>query len=76
MTEYDEEYAITHVRMCSMRKDCTDWREVTQIVLRIDVELGPDRARRTFDTYLARAEMDGAHGIPTSVEAGQVACVS
>jgi hypothetical protein len=33
-----------------------DWREVVRIVLNIDPEQEPNRARRVFDSHLARAK--------------------
>jgi hypothetical protein len=40
LTKYDEEHAITYVRMLDADADGADWRDVSRIVLRID----PDRA--------------------------------
>lgn len=34
----------------------SDWREVSKIVLHIDPKHEPDRARRAFDSHLARAK--------------------
>jgi hypothetical protein len=33
-----------------------DWREVSRIVLHIDPEREPERARRAFESHLARAK--------------------
>jgi hypothetical protein len=54
LTKYDEEHAITYIRMLDADKDGADWREVARMVLRIDPYSEPDRARRAFDTHLAR----------------------
>jgi len=36
--------------------------KVARIVLQIDPTLDPDRARRTFDSHLARAKWVARHG--------------
>jgi hypothetical protein len=42
-----------------------NWREVAWIVLHIDSEREPDRARRTFESHLARAgDRTGRAGLP------------
>jgi len=56
LTPYDEDHAVTYIRMLDAEKDGADWREVSQIVLHIDPERQPDRARRAFDSHLARAK--------------------
>ena len=53
---YDEEHTVTCCRMLDAEKASADWREVARIVLHIDPEAGADRARRAFDTHLARAK--------------------
>ena len=41
--------------MLDAAEDSADWREVSVIVLQIDPEREPDRARRAWETHLARA---------------------
>jgi hypothetical protein len=41
--------------MLDTNADGADWREVSRIVLHIDAEREPDRARRVFASHLARA---------------------
>lgn len=55
LTKYDEEHAVTYVRMLDASEDSADWREVSRIVLRIDPDKEPERAKRSYDTHLARA---------------------
>ena len=45
LTVYDEEHIITYLRMLDADAEGADWREVAQLVLHIDPELEPDRAR-------------------------------
>jgi hypothetical protein len=48
LTVYDEEHGITYLRMLDANAKGADWREVSRIVLHIDAEREPDRARRAF----------------------------
>ena len=59
---YDEELISTSLRMLDADAEGADWREVAQLVLKIDPELEHDRARRAFDTHLARAKWMTEHG--------------
>jgi hypothetical protein len=45
LTAYDEEHAVTYMRMLDADQEGADWREVSRIVLHIDPEHEPDRAR-------------------------------
>ena len=62
LTVYDEEHIITYLRMLDADAEGANWREVAQLVLHIDPELEPDRARRAFDTHLTRAKWMTEHG--------------
>jgi type VI secretion system activator RovC-like protein len=62
LTVYDEEHIITYLRMLDADAEGADWVEVTKLVLRLDAEKEPDRARRAFDTHLARAKWMTEHG--------------
>ncbi len=70
LTVYDEQHAITYVRMLDAEADGTDWREVSQLVLRIDPERGPDRARRAFDGHLAQAKWAAGAGYKQLLQRG------
>ena len=56
LTVYDEEHIIIYLRMLDADAEGADWREVTKLVLQIDPQHEPERARRAFDTHLARAK--------------------
>lgn len=62
LTVYDEEHIITYLRMLDADAEGADWREVAKLVLQIDPQLEPERARRAFDTHLARAKWMTEHG--------------
>lgn len=55
LTAYDEEHIVTYLRLLDAAAVNADWREVSRIVLRIDPEREPERARKAFDSHLARA---------------------
>ena len=62
LTVYDEEHIITYLRMLDADAEGADWVEVAKLVLHIDPQIEPDRARRAFDTHLARAKWMTEHG--------------
>ena len=62
LTPYDEQHAITYMRLLDAEADNADWREVARIVLHIDAAQEPDRARRAFESHLARAKWAAHHG--------------
>jgi hypothetical protein len=50
------------MRMLDADAEGADWREVARIVLHIDPDREPDRARRAFESHLARAKWAARHG--------------
>jgi type VI secretion system activator RovC-like protein len=56
LTAYDEEHIVTYLRLLDADAENADWREVAHIVLHIDPDREPDRARRAFESHLARAK--------------------
>ena len=56
LTAYDERDAITYMRLLDADAEGADWREVGRIVLHIDPDREPDRARQAFERHLARAK--------------------
>ncbi len=55
LTGYDEQHLVTYLRLLDAEAEGADWREVARIVLHIDPARQPERARRAWDTHLARA---------------------
>ena len=62
LTAYDQEHLVTYLRLLDADTEDADWREVARIVLHIDPERDPERARHAFDSHLARAKWMSAHG--------------
>jgi hypothetical protein len=62
LTPYDEQHLITYLRMLDADAEGADWREVAKIVLHIDPDREPERARRAHESHLARAKWMTEHG--------------
>ena len=62
LTAYDEQHVVTYLRLLDADAESADWREVARIVLHIDAEREPDRARNAFDSHLARAKWMTSRG--------------
>jgi hypothetical protein len=56
LTSYDEEHVVTYIRLLQAESQGADWREVARLVLHIDPERQPDRARGAYQSHLARAK--------------------
>lgn len=56
LTAYDEQHVVTYIRLLQADGQGADWREVARIVLHIDPEREPDRARTAYQSHLARAK--------------------
>lgn len=61
-TVYDEEHIITYLRLLNAAAENAVWREVALIVLHIDPDPELDRARRAYDSHLARARWMTSEG--------------
>jgi hypothetical protein len=49
LTGYDEQHFVTYLRLLDAAAENADWREVARIVLHIDPDKEPERARRMAD---------------------------
>ena len=56
LTTYDEQHVLTYARLLQAESEGADWREVARIVLHIDPEREPDRARNAYQSHLERAK--------------------
>jgi len=56
LTVYDEQHVITYLRLLDANAEGADWREVARIVLHLDPDREPDRARKAFESHLLRAK--------------------
>jgi hypothetical protein len=55
VTDYDLAHKITYLRLLDADADKADWREVARVVLGLEPDSDTIRARRVFDSHLARA---------------------
>ena len=62
LTGYDELHLVTYLRLLDAAEDGADWQEVAKLVLHIDPASEPARARRAWETHLARARWMTEHG--------------
>jgi Uncharacterized conserved protein (DUF2285) len=62
LTGYDEQHFVTYLRLLDADAEGANWAEVARIVLQIDPEQEPARARRAFESHLARAKWMTTHG--------------
>jgi hypothetical protein len=62
LTDYDRQHFLTYLRLLDADDEGADWREVARIVLHIDPDREPARARTAFDSHLARAKWMTEHG--------------
>ena len=70
LTDYDMEHLVTYLRLLDADSEGADWREVARIVLHLDAEHEPDRARHALDSHLARAKWMTEHGYRHLLRAG------
>ena len=56
LTAYDEQHVVTYIRLLQAEGEEADWREVARVVLHMDPEREPDRARSAYQSPLARAK--------------------
>ena len=62
LTDYDQQHVVTYLRLLDADAENADWREVARIVLHIDPDRSPQRARTAFDSHLARAKWMAGSG--------------
>lgn len=72
LTTYDEQHLVTYWRLLDAEADGADWKEVARIVLHIDPDREPARARNAFDSHLARAKWMADHGYRDLLRGGVI----
>jgi hypothetical protein len=70
LTDYDQEHLVTYLRLLDAEAEGADWAEVAHIVLHIDPVQEPERARRAWESHLARAKWMTEHGYRHLLEGG------
>jgi hypothetical protein len=62
LTGYDQEHLITYFCLLDADAGGCAWTETAYILLHIDPSREPKRARRAFESHLARAKWLTEHG--------------
>jgi hypothetical protein len=71
LTAYDRAHLTTYLRLLDADKADADWREVAKIVLQIDPAREPDRAKRAWESHLARARWMTTAGYRHLLQGGE-----
>ena len=61
-TDYDEEHLMTYRGLFDAEREGAEWDEAALLVLSIDPIRKPARARRVWESHLARAKWLVEHG--------------
>ena len=70
LTDYDEQHLVTYLRLLDAESDGADWREVARVVLKIDPNNHPQRARRAWESHLSRAKWMTTNGFEHLLRGG------
>jgi hypothetical protein len=70
LTGYDQQHLVTYLRLLDADAEEADWQEVAKMVLHIDPEREPDRAKRACESHLARAKWLTKNGYRHLVRGG------
>jgi hypothetical protein len=70
LTSYDNDVLVIYLRLLDADKEGADWKEVARIVLGIDPEREPERARTAWESHLARARWMTTRGYKYLVRRG------
>lgn len=62
LTDYDRTRLKLYLRLLDAEADGADWKEAVEVLFGIDPAADPDRARRMYETHLARAHWMTEHG--------------
>ncbi|MCP3418621.1 DNA -binding domain-containing protein [Bradyrhizobium brasilense] len=52
---YDEQHLAIYVQLLMAEEEGADWREVVQVIFRLDPAREPERAKIVHESHLARA---------------------
>jgi hypothetical protein len=62
LTSYDNDHLVTYLRLLDAEEAGAPWREAARIVLGLNPEQEPERARGVWESHLARAKWMTEHG--------------
>lgn len=70
LTDYDRQHLALYVRLLDAAKEGADWKEVVQVLFGLDPGRDHERARRVYDSHLARARWMVDHGYQDLLKSG------
>ena len=62
MTDYDRQHLALYVRLLDAAEEGAEWTEVVRVLFGLDPKREGERARRVYDSHLARALWMTHHG--------------
>lgn len=62
LTDYDRSHMKEYMRVHDAAAEGADWREAVAVIFGVDPDVEPERARRIYDSHLARARWMTEHG--------------
>jgi hypothetical protein len=62
LTPYDNDHLAIYLRLLDAAAEGADWTEAARIVLGMDPEREPERARASWESHLERARWLTEHG--------------
>jgi hypothetical protein len=68
VVDYDRVHSVVYLRLLDAAKEGVAWEEVSKIVLGIDPDREPERAKRAYDTHLKRAKWMTTNGYKDLLE--------
>jgi hypothetical protein len=70
LTDYDHAHMTLYLRLLDAAESGASLQEVSQILFGIDAAKEPERARKIYDSHLARARWMTEHGYRKLLEGG------
>ncbi len=70
LTDYDHAHMTLYLRLFDADESGASLQEVSQILFGIDADKEPERARKIYDSHLARARWMTEHGYRKLLEGG------
>ena len=70
LTDYDHAHMTLYLRLFDAAESGASLQEISQILFGIDADKEPERARKMYDSHLARARWMTEHGYRKLLEGG------
>lgn len=70
LTDYDHAHMTLYLRLFDAAESGASLQEISQILFDIDADKEPERARKMYDSHLARARWMTEHGYRKLLEGG------